>query len=164
MFHSPLMVLLFIFAVCSFYGKEFVSLRQHSWRCKSKLHCESESSNARNISSPLLPPESIKVVTNGSKNVNCSCGQQCKGLKGLKAQRSCRIIQGLRRGGSRHSPHSHRRMSDFITEILYCKQSTPQSYNFSFTYLKEYNRVYLIASISNCLVPINQRLELIVKQ
>ena len=27
----------------------------------------------------------------------------------------------LVRGGSRHSQHSHRRMSDFITEILYCK-------------------------------------------
>ena len=96
MFHSPLMVLLFIFAVCSFCGKEFVSLGRHSRRCKSKLHRESESSNARNISSPLLPPESIKVVTNGCKNVNCSCGKQCKGLKGIKAhQRLCRIIQGL---------------------------------------------------------------------
>jgi len=38
----------------------------------------------------------MKVVTNGSKIVNCSCGKQCKGLKGLKAQqRSCRTIQGL---------------------------------------------------------------------
>ena len=44
----------------------------------------------------MLPPESIKVVTNGCKNVNYSCRKQCKGRKGLKAhQRSCRIIQGL---------------------------------------------------------------------
>ena len=90
MFRSPLVVLLFVFAVCSFCGKEFVSL------CKSKLHRESEFPNSRNISSPLLLPESMKVVTNGSKMVNCSCGKQCKGLKGLKAhRRSCRTIQGL---------------------------------------------------------------------
>ena len=96
MFRSPLVVLLFVFAVCSFCGKEFVSLGRHSWRCKSKLHPESEFPYSRNISSPLLPPESMKVVTNGSKIVNCSCGKQCKGLKGLKAhQHSCRTIQGL---------------------------------------------------------------------
>jgi len=96
MFRSSLVVLLFVFTVCSFCGKEFVSLGQHSGRCKSKLHRESEFQNSRNISSPLLPPESMKVVTNGSKIVNCSCGKQCKGLKGLKAhQRSSRTIQGL---------------------------------------------------------------------
>ena len=82
----------------------------------------------------------------------------------LSSSQICSSINSMARGGSRHSQHSHRRMSDFITEISYCKQSTPQSYNFSFAYLKEYNRVYLVASISNCLVPINQRLELIVKQ
>ena len=28
--------------------------------------------------------------------VKCSCGQKCKGLRGLKAhQRSCRVINGL---------------------------------------------------------------------
>ena len=38
----------------------------------------------------------MKVVTNGSKIFNCSCGKQCKSLKGLKAhQRSCRTTQGL---------------------------------------------------------------------
>ena len=96
MFRSPLVVLLFVFAVCLFCGKEFVSLGRHSWRCNSKLHHESEFPNSRNISSPLLPPESMKVVTNDSKIVNCSCGKQCKGLSGLKAhQRSCRTIQGL---------------------------------------------------------------------
>ena len=33
----------------------------------------------------------MKVVTNGSKIVNCSCGKQCKGLQGQR----CRTIQGL---------------------------------------------------------------------
>ena len=38
----------------------------------------------------------MPVITNGNKEVKCTCGKHCKGLKGLKAhQRSCRIILGL---------------------------------------------------------------------
>ena len=38
----------------------------------------------------------MPVITNSDKNVKCTCGEQCKGLKGLKAhQRYCRVIQGL---------------------------------------------------------------------
>ena len=95
------------------------------------------------------------------KDKTCTLAHDCEIKCALNVRK---FVDGVNRGGSRHSQHSHRRMSDFLTEILYCKQSTPQSYNFSFTYLKEYNKFYLIASISNCLVPINQGLELIVKQ
>ena len=68
-FRSPLVVLPFPFAVCSFSGKNFVSSGRHSWHCKSNLHRQSEFKNARSISSPLLSQESMNIVTNGCKIV-----------------------------------------------------------------------------------------------
>ena len=38
MVRNSLMLLFLVLAICSFCGKDFVSLGRYSWRCKTKLH------------------------------------------------------------------------------------------------------------------------------
>ena len=96
MFRSPFVALAVIFVVCAFCGKDFISLGRHSWRCKSKLNSENDFTRVNTSPLNLFSPDSMPVITNGNKEVKCTCGKHCKGLKGLKAhQRSCRIILGL---------------------------------------------------------------------
>ena len=77
-------------------GKDFISIGRHSWRCKKKLNIDKGYNGVDSSIQKQITPESMPVITNGDKDVKCTCGKQCKGLKGLKAhQRSCRVIQGL---------------------------------------------------------------------
>ena len=91
--------LLFVFAVfvvCSFCGKDFVSLGRHSWRCKRKILNDS-GPNQAHVNTPLLEAsfERTDIVVNSS-TVKCCCGKICKGIRGLKMhQRRCRITVGL---------------------------------------------------------------------
>ena len=93
---SSLIILCLIFVVCTFCGKDFMSIGRHSWRCKKKLNTGSGCNSVDSTIQKQITPDSIPVITNSDKNVKRTCGKQCKGLKGLKAhQRSCRVIQGL---------------------------------------------------------------------
>ena len=83
---------LLVFVVCSYCGNDFVSLGRHSWRCKSRMmDNEPEISSA----SGHLNVEERAVIAN-SQELACSCGKNCKGMKGLKMhQRSCRTLHDL---------------------------------------------------------------------
>ena len=84
------------FAVSTFCGKDFISLGRHLWRCKSKLNPENVLIRVNSSLINLVTPESMRVITNGNKEMTRTSGKHCKGLTGLKAhQRFCRIIQGL---------------------------------------------------------------------
>ena len=92
------MILFLAFTVCEFCGKNFESINQHKWRCKSRSYQSSSNSkvandnvSSNNIVNPvIINNRSISNV----EYISCSCGKQCKGLCGLKAhQRSCRVVK-----------------------------------------------------------------------
>ena len=93
---SLFIALCFIFVVCTFCGKDIISIGRQSWRCKRKLNTGSGYNGVDSTLQKQITPDSMPVITNSDKNVKCTCGEQCKGLKGLQAhQRSCRLIQGI---------------------------------------------------------------------
>ena len=87
-----LQLILIVFAICSFCGKDFVSLGRHSWRCKSRINTDDSDILQ---TSGHLPVEKRTIVENCAE-ITCCCGKSCKGVKGLKMhQRSCRVFNGL---------------------------------------------------------------------
>ena len=94
MIRTSLLALLVISIVCTWCSKDFISLGQHTWRCRGKINPE-DINNNRSSSNKTLR----KAVTQPVLQVNeiqCSCGKKCKGHRGLKAhQRSRRAIRGL---------------------------------------------------------------------
>ena len=90
MIRSSLVAMLAICAVCSFCGKEFVTLGRHSWRCKQKLN-----QNLPGNTVNQMPVIHSAVRISNTDDVKCYCGKSCKGTRGLKMhQRSC-VIHGL---------------------------------------------------------------------
>ena len=88
MFHFRLFWTLALFIVCSFCGKDFQSLSGHSWRSKKKCSTPDE------VSIPTLQDDPGQVCQQNM--VKCSCGKECKGVKGLKMhQRRCRVIEKM---------------------------------------------------------------------
>ena len=87
MFRLRLLSIFVVFIACVYCGKDFQSVGRHSWRCKKKLHNVDEQGDSGNIT---LQRDS---ESNGAcMVVKCSCGRECKGMKGLKMhQRKCRI-------------------------------------------------------------------------
>ena len=79
--------------VCSFCGKDFVSLGRHAWRCKHRI------SRAERPSARVDEDANESVAADASSRVclvKCCCGRLCKGNRGLKMhQRSCRVVLGL---------------------------------------------------------------------
>ena len=90
MIRSSFIAMLLVCTVCSFCGKDFVSLGRHSWRCKQRVNQESTTTReAPVVNSPA-------VVISKRTVIKCCCGKICKGNRGLKMhKRSCRVIQGL---------------------------------------------------------------------
>ena len=80
MIRTNLVAFLLITVVCSWCGKDFVSLGRHAWRCRSKIH--SENTNSASDDTIGIKSTHPVIVTN---DVKCSCGKKCKGLQGLKA-------------------------------------------------------------------------------
>ena len=77
MIRASLLALFSTLIICGFCGKEFVSLGRHSWRCKSKVGNDRETTASVNpaMEMPMqmcLPIKSIKAV-------KCCCGKVCKG-------------------------------------------------------------------------------------
>ena len=83
-FLNGLFILLLAFAVFEFCGKDFESINWHKWGCKL-------------TSNNTVNPEIInnRLIAN-IEYISCSCGKQCKGLRGSKAhQRSCRANKSM---------------------------------------------------------------------
>ena len=87
-----LQLLLIVFAICSFCGKDFVSLGRHSWRCKSRIN--TDDSDILQTSGHL--PVDKRTIVENCAEITCCCGKSCNGVKGLKMhQHSCRVFNGL---------------------------------------------------------------------
>ena len=87
-----LQLILIVFAICSFCGKDFVSIGRHSWRCKSCINNGDSDILQR---SGHLPVEKRTIVEYCAE-ITCCCGKSCKGVKGLQMhQHSCRVFNGL---------------------------------------------------------------------
>ena len=108
MIRASLLALFSTLIICGFCGKEFVSLGRHSWRCKSKVGNDRETTASVNPAMEMptqmcLPIKSIKAV-------KCCCGKVCKGARGLKMhQRSCRVIDDL-------EDELHQQMTDALND------------------------------------------------
>ena len=86
--------------ICSFCGKDFVSLGRHQWRCKDKIDDPNVFANSNNPTSEGINVEPVisSPTTSVAKKsgIKCCCGKVCKGARGLKMhQRSCQVIFGL---------------------------------------------------------------------
>ena len=96
MIRPGIVLLLMIFTVCSFCGKDFVCLWRHSWRCKEKYKVDNNYHDNVNETQNRLLVVNQNHHEGNSLLIKCSCGKKCKGQRGLKAhQRSCRVIKEL---------------------------------------------------------------------
>ena len=77
MIRSQLIVMLLVCAVCSFCGKEFVTLGRHSWRCKQRLN-----NNPPVASANQMPVMHSPARISNTNEVKCHCGKSCKGARG----------------------------------------------------------------------------------
>ena len=87
--------------VCNFCGKYFESLNRHKSTCKSRSHQSSGNNNVANNNTSLNNIVHPEIINNRSisivEYISCSCGKQCKDLRGLREhQRSCRVIKPVR--------------------------------------------------------------------
>jgi hypothetical protein len=86
--------------ICSFCGKDFVTLGRHQWRCKEKIDDPNLFVNSNNPTADGISVEPVisSPTTSVAKKtgIKCCCGKICKGTRGIKMhQRSCRVILGL---------------------------------------------------------------------
>ena len=80
-----------VFVVCSYCGKDFESIGRHRWRCKKRLENSTGPDGCINITQ-----ERNSGVTAVCTIIKCSCGKECKGIKGLKMhQRRCRVNENM---------------------------------------------------------------------
>ena len=87
----PSFATLIICGVCS---REFVSLESHSWRFKSKVGYNDDSTANNTPVMQIATKECLPVKS--CKAVKCCCGKMYKGARGLKMhQRSCRGIDNF---------------------------------------------------------------------
>ncbi len=100
MIRSSFVCLLLSCVICSFCGKDFVTLRRHQWRCKEKIDDPNLFVNSNNPTADGISVEPVisSPTTSVAKKtgIKCCCGKICKGTRGIKMhQRSCRVILGL---------------------------------------------------------------------
>ena len=101
MLRSGFSLLLAIFAICSFCGREFKSLGRHAWRCKEKLNSFDKSDSeikdqTKNSTSLVSRSDKGSKSVSNCLEVKCRCGKVCNMLCGSKMhQCSCRVIKGL---------------------------------------------------------------------
>ena len=100
MIRSSLVCLFLSCVICSFCGKDFVSLGRHQWRCKDKIDDPNVFANSNNPTSEGINVEPVisSPTTSVAKKsgIKCCCGKVCIGARGLKMhQRSCQVIFGL---------------------------------------------------------------------
>ena len=96
MIRSSFIAMVLVCTICSFCGKDFVSLGRHSWHCKQRVNQVGQSGSERMTTREAPVVNSPAVVISKCTVIKCCCGKICKGNRGLKMhQRSCRVIQGL---------------------------------------------------------------------
>ena len=100
MIRSSFVCLLLSCVICSFCGKDFVTLGRHQWRCKEKIDDPNLFVNSNNPTADGISVEPVisSPTTSVAKKtgIKCCCGKICKGTRGIKMhQRSCRVILGL---------------------------------------------------------------------
>ena len=96
MIRSSFILMLMICVVCSFCGKDFVTLGRHSWRCKQRVHDAEQDHFGENAGKQTPAISSPSVVISSRHVIKCCCGKVCNGARGLKMhQRSCRVIHDL---------------------------------------------------------------------
>ena len=84
------------FVICSFCGRDFLSLGRHSWRCKRRVVEGQEPRNTVNQMINVLQEDQAPITIN--TGIKHCCGKVCKGIHGLKMhQRSCKLMEGLAR-------------------------------------------------------------------
>ena len=115
MIRSNFLLMLLVCIICSFCGKDFVTLGRHSWRCKQRVnHAEQDYSND-NTGNQKPVMNSPNVIISSQTVIKCCCGKTCKGARGLKMhQRSCRVINGL--DSEMHTHLEEQSTSNFDTE------------------------------------------------
>ena len=95
------MVLLGSFVICNFCQRDFLVLKRHQWRCKSKTSMTEHNQTNNDSPNALFNNAAINLNntsgrSNISSNMKCACGKNCKGLKGLKShQRTCKTIKSI---------------------------------------------------------------------
>ena len=67
--------MLLICVVCSFCGKDFVTLSRHSWRCKQRVHHAEQDHSADNRGNHAPVINSPRVVTSSRNVIKCCCGK-----------------------------------------------------------------------------------------
>ena len=96
MIDSNFILMLLVCVVCSFCGKDFVTLGQHSRRCKQRAHHAEQDHFTETKENQTPTMNSPSVVISSRNVIKCCCVKICKGARGLKMhQRSCRLILGL---------------------------------------------------------------------
>ena len=94
MIQSSFITMLLICMVCSFCGKDFISLGRHSWRCKQRMYLQENYTESNERRMPTINTPNIPITQRTL--IKCCCGKACKGNRGLKMhQRSCQILHGL---------------------------------------------------------------------
>ena len=100
MIRSSFVCLFLSCVICSFCGKDFVSLGRHQWRCKDKIDDTNVFANSNDATSeginvePVMSSPTTSIVK--KSGIKCCSGKVCKGARGLKMhQRSCQVIFGL---------------------------------------------------------------------
>ncbi len=100
MIRSSFVCLLLSCDICSFCGKDFVTLGRHQWHCKEKIDDPNLFVNSNNPTADGISVEPVisSPTTSVAKKtgIKCCCGKICKGTRGINMhQRSCRVILGL---------------------------------------------------------------------
>ena len=68
-------------------------VNKHKWRCKARFDQSNHSNIIRNQDTLLVIDNKISRTTD---LISCDSGEQCKGLKGLKAHhRSCKTVKSF---------------------------------------------------------------------
>ena len=86
MIRSSLLVMFLVFVICSFCGRDFVSLGRHSWRCKRRVIEGQELRTTVNLSINILQEDQAPVEC--ISHIKCCCGKVCKGVRGLEMHQS----------------------------------------------------------------------------
>ena len=83
MIRSTFIAMLLLCTVCSFCGKDFVSLGRHSWRCKQRVNQAGQSGSESATSREAPVVNSPAVVISKRTVIKYCCGKTCQVQKSV---------------------------------------------------------------------------------
>ena len=86
MIRPSILAILSLCAVCSFCGKDFVTLGRHSWRCKQRANQANQTGSENSTVRAMPAASSPTVVISNRTAIKCCCGKLCKGTRGLNSR------------------------------------------------------------------------------